>query len=192
MRRSRMLGGCSRHSLTSCRLSASCRFLAACRLPAASTACHPSACRRLLRTTHRLVTACRPRRRPPATTRRFLTAGTYLMRLFARCCQRAGSNARRTRPAARTPEGAVRPAMVVVLAPVVDDAAHVAQAGKPLLRQALVAEAAVEALDVCVLHGLTGLDLLPPGDLPPPPLDAVATEMDDGPPLDTCQHRRRC
>ena len=36
--------------------------------------------------------------------------------------------------------------------PVVDDAAHVAQAGEPVLRQALVAEAAVEALDVGVPH----------------------------------------
>jgi hypothetical protein len=44
--------------------------------------------------------------------------------------------------------------MVVVITPVVDDTAHVAQAGEPMLRQAFVAEAAVEALDIGVLYGL--------------------------------------
>lgn len=42
------------------------------------------------------------------------------------------------------PQGAVRAVVVVVLAPVVGDAAHVAQAGEPVLRQALVMEPAVE------------------------------------------------
>ena len=51
----------------------------------------------------------------------------------------------------------MRPVVVVVLAPVVDDAAHVAQAREPVLRQAFVAKAAVEALDVGVLHLCTGL-----------------------------------
>lgn len=55
-------------------------------------------------------------------------------------------------------QGTVRLVVVVVLAPVVDDAAHVTQAGKPVLRQALVAEPAVEALDKDALHGLAGLD----------------------------------
>ena len=45
-----------------------------------------------------------------------------------------------------------------VLVPVIDDAAHVAQAGEPVLRQALVPEAAVEALDIGVLHRLAELD----------------------------------
>jgi hypothetical protein len=63
-------------------------------------------------------------------------------------------------------QGAVRSAVVVVLAPVVDDAAHVAQAREPVLRQALVSEAAVEALDVGVLYRLAWLD--------EPQLDAVA------------------
>ena len=48
--------------------------------------------------------------------------------------------------------------VVVVVAPVVDDATHVAQAVEPVLRQVLVAEAAVEALDVGVLHRFAGLD----------------------------------
>ena len=52
----------------------------------------------------------------------------------------------------------MRPVVVVVVAPVVNDAAHVAQTGEPVLRQALVTEAAVEALDVGVLHRLAGLD----------------------------------
>ena len=56
------------------------------------------------------------------------------------------------------PKGAVRSAMVVVLATVVGDAAHVAQAGKSVLRSALVAETAVEALNVGVLHRFAGLD----------------------------------
>lgn len=54
------------------------------------------------------------------------------------------------------PRGAVRPVVVVVIAPVVDDAAHVAETGEEVLRQALVAEAAVEAFDVGVLHRLAG------------------------------------
>ena len=52
----------------------------------------------------------------------------------------------------------VRSAFVVVLSPVVDDAAHVAQTGKPVLRQAFVAKAAVEAFDVRVLRRFAGLD----------------------------------
>lgn len=52
----------------------------------------------------------------------------------------------------------MRPVVVVVLAPVVDDSAHVAKAGEPVLRQALVAEASVETLDTGVLHRLVRLD----------------------------------
>ena len=52
----------------------------------------------------------------------------------------------------------MRRLVVAVLVPVIDDAAHVAQAAEPVLRQALVAEAAVEALDIGVLHRLAGLD----------------------------------
>jgi hypothetical protein len=52
----------------------------------------------------------------------------------------------------------VRPVVVVVVAPVVDDASHVAEAGEPVQRQALISEAAVEAFDVRVLHWLAGLD----------------------------------
>ena len=48
--------------------------------------------------------------------------------------------------------------VVVVIAPVVEHAAHVAQAGEPVLRQAFVPEAAVEAFDVGVLGRLAGLD----------------------------------
>ena len=50
------------------------------------------------------------------------------------------------------------PVVVVVVAPVVDDRAHVAQTGKPMLGQALVTEAAVKALDVSVLNRLARLD----------------------------------
>jgi hypothetical protein len=38
--------------------------------------------------------------------------------------------------------------VVVVVAPAVDDTAHVAQAGEPVLRESLVSKAAVEAFDV--------------------------------------------
>jgi hypothetical protein len=38
--------------------------------------------------------------------------------------------------------------------PAVEDAAHVAAPGEPVLRRALISEAAVEALDAGVLHGL--------------------------------------
>ncbi len=50
------------------------------------------------------------------------------------------------------PQGTVRPVLVVVVTPGVDHAAHMAQTGEPMLRQALVAQPAVEALDVGVLH----------------------------------------
>lgn len=48
--------------------------------------------------------------------------------------------------------------MVVIVSPRIDDATRVAEAGEPVLRQAFMAQPAVEALDVGVLHGLAGLD----------------------------------
>ena len=50
--------------------------------------------------------------------------------------------------------------VVVVLPPIVDHAAHVAQTGKSVLRQAFVAKATVEAFDAGILRWLA--DLLPP------------------------------
>ena len=48
--------------------------------------------------------------------------------------------------------------VVVVLPPIVDHAAHMAQTGKPLLRQAFVAKAAIEAFDVGILRWLAWLN----------------------------------
>jgi len=52
----------------------------------------------------------------------------------------------------RVGERAVRPHPVVLLAPRLDDLTRVIQADEPVLVQALVAELAIEALDVRVLH----------------------------------------
>src|SRR5215207_3179347 len=48
--------------------------------------------------------------------------------------------------------------LVVVEPPSLDDAAHLGQAAEPALVEALLAEAAVEALDRGVLHGLSRID----------------------------------
>lgn len=48
--------------------------------------------------------------------------------------------------------------VVLVLTPVVDNAAHVATAGETALQQAFIPQAAVEALDVGLLNWLAWLD----------------------------------
>ena len=53
---------------------------------------------------------------------------------------------------------AVRSDLVVVATPLGDDVAGLSQRREPVLVEALVAELAVEALDVAVLHRATGLD----------------------------------
>jgi hypothetical protein len=55
-------------------------------------------------------------------------------------------------------QSAMGAVVVVVMSPVVDDRAHVAQTGEPVLRQAFIPEATLEAFDVGVLHRLAGLD----------------------------------
>lgn len=50
------------------------------------------------------------------------------------------------------------PDCVVVLAPALDRALRIGQAGEPVLVQAFVSEAAVEALDVSILDRLAGGD----------------------------------
>ena len=55
-------------------------------------------------------------------------------------------------------DAAVRPDLVVVAAPFANLGPGLVQCLEPVLVQALVAEAAVEALDVAVLHGSPGLD----------------------------------
>ena len=69
------------------------------------------------------------------------------------------------------PDAAVRPDLVVVTPPVGDGVAGLLQGREPELVETLVAELAVEALDVAVLHGFARLDeqmpdmvLLRPGD----------------------------
>ena len=57
------------------------------------------------------------------------------------------------------PERGVRPALVVVVAPVLDQDWRFGQAAEQLHRQQLVADAAAEALDVRVLPGRAGLDV---------------------------------
>lgn len=52
----------------------------------------------------------------------------------------------------------MRPDLVVVAPPVSDDLACLGKRGEPVLVEALVAELAVEALDVAVLHGLAWID----------------------------------
>lgn len=52
----------------------------------------------------------------------------------------------------------MRPSLVVVAAPLLDGRAGIGQADEPALVQALVAQPAVEALDVAVLHRLAWLD----------------------------------
>ena len=56
------------------------------------------------------------------------------------------------------PQTAVGPYLVVVDAPLADDHPGLRERLEPVLVQALVAELAVEALDVAVLHGPPGLD----------------------------------
>ena len=56
------------------------------------------------------------------------------------------------------PQAAVRPDLVVVLAPGDSGRSGLAQRLEPLLIQALVPELAVEALDIAVLHGPAWLD----------------------------------
>src|SRR5258705_1136050 len=55
-------------------------------------------------------------------------------------------------------EGAVRPNRIIVQAPGFDDLARLRQAEEPVLVEALIAEPAVEALDVGILIGFAGLD----------------------------------
>src|SRR5690606_10797597 len=69
---------------------------------------------------------------------------------------------------------AVRPDLVVVPSPLADHFASLRQRGEPVLVEALVAELAVEALDVAVLHRAARLDqqvfdavVLRPGDKDP-------------------------
>jgi len=66
---------------------------------------------------------------------------------------------------------AVRPDLVVIPAPSIDHVAGLGKRREPVLIEALIAELAVEALDVAVLHGAARLDqqvrdavLLRPGD----------------------------
>ena len=56
------------------------------------------------------------------------------------------------------PAAAVRPDLVVILAPGGDSRPRLGQGFEPVLVQALIAELSVEALDVAVLHGFPGLD----------------------------------
>jgi hypothetical protein len=69
-------------------------------------------------------------------------------------CPRAPRELRR----GKVPERAVRPHLVVVLPPGFDDLAGLIQTDKPMLVQTLVAELAVEALHVGVLHRLARPD----------------------------------
>src|ERR1700687_2331904 len=62
-------------------------------------------------------------------------------------------------------EGAVRPNRIVVQAPGFDDLARLSQAEEPGLIETLVAEPAVEALDVGILVWLAGLDEVQPDAL---------------------------
>lgn len=55
--------------------------------------------------------------------------------------------------------------MVVVVTPCRDQVTGMAQAGEQVLVEALVPQAAVEALDEAVLHGFAGCDVVP-FDLP--------------------------
>lgn len=52
----------------------------------------------------------------------------------------------------------MRSVVVLIFTPAVDDATHLPWAVEPVLRQALISESTVEALDIGVLHGLTRLD----------------------------------
>ena len=55
----------------------------------------------------------------------------------------------------------MRAVMVVVVAPCRDQVAGMAQAGEQMLVEALVPQAAVEALDEAVLHGFARRDVVP-------------------------------
>ena len=57
-----------------------------------------------------------------------------------------------------TSQRAVWPDLVVVLAPVGDLLAGLGQGLEPLFVEAFIAELAIEALDVAVLHGPAGLN----------------------------------
>lgn len=54
--------------------------------------------------------------------------------------------------------GAVRPLLVVVLSPLLDDLTGVTRRREHALVQAFITQSAIEALDVCVLRGLAGFD----------------------------------
>ena len=55
-----------------------------------------------------------------------------------------------------TPHAAVRPDLVIVLAPDGDARSGLVQCLEPVVVKALVPELAIEAFDVAVLHGLPG------------------------------------
>ena len=57
-----------------------------------------------------------------------------------------------------SPAAAVRPDLVVVLAPGADRLAGLGQGLEPVLIQAFVAKLPIKALDVAVLHGLSWVD----------------------------------
>ena len=70
---------------------------------------------------------------------------------FTRCSRHASGSARR---GDTYPSG--RPKVIVVLAPVVDDATHVAEICGSVLRRARYTDMAAEARDVGALHRLRG------------------------------------
>ena len=57
---------------------------------------------------------------------------------------------------------AVRPELVVILAPGFNQVARFGEPEEKMLIEALVAKFAVEAFDESVLHRLAGLDVVPP------------------------------
>src|SRR5690606_2424121 len=82
---------------------------------------------------------------------------------------------------------AVRSDLVVVAPPLADDLAGLGKRSEPVLVEALVAELAVEALDVAVLHRAAGLDqqvfdpmVLRPGDEDPAGELRAVVGPDDG------------
>src|SRR5712664_2752527 len=85
-------------------------------------------------------------------------------------------------------ERAVRPNRIVVQAPGFDDLARLSQAEEPVLVETLVAEPAVEALDVGILVWLAGLDEVQPDALRVGPrIERAAGELG---PIVRDEHRR--
>jgi hypothetical protein len=59
-----------------------------------------------------------------------------------------------------TAYGAMRPQVVVLMTPVIDEQTGFFEGTEPVLVKAVIAEGAVEGLDEGVLDGLTGLDVV--------------------------------